>query len=207
MDITMLTSIAVIMLVALVSPGPDFVVVTRTVLARGSRAGFAVALGIAVGVFFYATLAMTGLAVILHQFAFLMAAIKIAGALYLFWLAIQIWKSAGAMPTLEKGDDADKTFMQDFTLGFITNLTNPKAIAFFSSVFAVALVPDVGIATKISIPILCALLAVLWFGFVSFGFGRPAVRLAYARLKTNLDRFTALLMAGFGVKLLAEAGR
>jgi threonine efflux protein len=78
-----------IWLAAVVSPGPNFLVVSRLALSRSRGSAIGAALGIAVGSLIYAALTMFGLSVLILRFAWLGDTIRIVGGAYLVWLGIQ----------------------------------------------------------------------------------------------------------------------
>lgn len=197
---------AMVVLVACMSPGPDFFIVTRTAIAQGMRAGFFSALGVAAGCFVYGTLAVLGLDFVFREFAGLALAVRILGGLYLAWLAVQVWQSAQVcLPVTDAASVASAR--SAFQSGLFTNLTNPKAIAFFSSVFAFALTPDTSLLTKAGLAVVAGIVALLWFSFVSFVLSRPVARHRYTATKPLIDRFCAAVMGTFGLKLIWSAVR
>jgi threonine efflux protein len=203
-----LLTIAVAMAFALILPGPDTLVVTQTALTRGRRAGVLVAAGIAGGVLFYAGLALMGLGLMIQQAGWLALVLKLAGGAYLIWLAFQIWKGSAAPfndTTAPGHAEPQRSAIREFGLGLITNLSNPKCVLFFASIFALLVGPDTTLTTKAAAWVLCGAETFLWFLFVATAFSLPRVRAGYARLKKRLDRITALLLGGFGLRLLWAA--
>ncbi len=198
--------IAPLFMIALMSPGPDFMLVSSLSLARGRMSGFQGALGIAGGIMVYTALSMWGLALVFQRMALLMTAVKIAGGLYLCYLGILLWRS-----TLTKKNDASddptpdappKNRRNAFVMGLFTNLANPKAIAFFASVFALALTPDTNTPTKLVTVILCTLMTVGWFGFVALALSTPRLRARYRQWSKAIDRVCGSLLLLFGIKLI-----
>src|SRR6202023_2061074 len=79
-----------------VSPGPSFVFVSRTSLALSRRDGMAAALGMGIGGVIFAALALFGLQAVLAKVAGLYAGLRLAGGLYLLYVAFRLWRAAGA---------------------------------------------------------------------------------------------------------------
>ena len=191
---------ALVVLVACMSPGPDFFIVTRTAIVQGHRAGFFAALGVALGCVIYGALAVMGLDFVFREFAGLALAVRIMGGIYLGWLALQVWRGAKS-PLPATDDSLIISARSAFQTGLFTNLTNPKAIAFFSSIFAFALTPETGLATKLGLALTAGAVALVWFSFVSFVLSRRAARQRYALAKPLIDRACAAIMALFAVKI------
>src|SRR5450631_4421345 len=82
-----------IWLAAVISPGPNFLVVSRLALSRSRRSAIGAAFGIAVGSLIYAGLTMFGLSVLILRFAWLGDSIRIVGGAYLVWLGVQAWRA------------------------------------------------------------------------------------------------------------------
>ena len=87
-------SIALIHLMAVISPGPSFVMAVRTDSSDGLRAALGVALGLGLGAVVWALAALFGLHLLFRLAPALLLAFKIAGAGFLFWIAIQTWRHA-----------------------------------------------------------------------------------------------------------------
>ena len=119
------------------SPGPDLILITRTSLAEGVKAGVAVAWGIACGVIVHAGIAVGGLAVALSQSPALHLALTWSAAGYLLYLAVMLLRSAlrkpGA-PMEGKGPVVQRR--TPFLRGLICNLLNPKAVFFIAALTA-----------------------------------------------------------------------
>jgi RhtB (resistance to homoserine/threonine) family protein len=205
-DFVVLFKIMTIMLLALVSPGPDFMIVTSLSLTRGRGDGIKAAAGIASVIFIYTIVSLTGLSALFERYLWLMIAVKICGGLYLLYLGFLMWKASLARqkdehlftPTEIKKKNA-------YLAGALTSLTNPKAIAFFASVFALALTPTTSIATKTAIAVAMPLLTLAWFSFVAFALSKPAVRTRYQRWQRVIDRVTGTVLGFFGLKLIISA--
>jgi threonine/homoserine/homoserine lactone efflux protein len=89
-----------------------------------------------------------------------------------------------------------------FLVGFLTNLTNPKALAFFTSIFALTLPTGATVETQGAIIVQMGIMPVIWFGIVSFGLSAPATRKLYLRWSQWIDRVTGTFLALFGLRLL-----
>src|SRR6185295_10726604 len=93
-------SIAGAITIGAVSPGPSFVLVVRTAIARSRRDGLAAALGMGIGGVTFAALALLGLNAVLAQASWAAVGLKLLGAAYLLYLAVMLWRGADApLPT------------------------------------------------------------------------------------------------------------
>src|SRR6202007_2105666 len=87
-----LVTVAVVHLLAAMSPGPSFITVSRTALASGRSAGLASALACGFGVLPWAIGALLGIVIVFKQAPWLYVALKAAGGLYLLYLAVMVWR-------------------------------------------------------------------------------------------------------------------
>ena len=125
-----LLAFALIMVVGQFSPGPDMLLLTRTALAEGLRAGWLMVFGIVTGLAFHATIAIGGMAVILGKGGVIALTMKWLAAGYLLWLA---W---GLVKKHEGGGEEVVPKRSPYLRGLFCNLLNPKVLVFFAGVVA-----------------------------------------------------------------------
>lgn len=111
------------------TPGPDMVYVVSRALAQGPRAGLVSAAGLSVGLAAHTLLAAFGVSVLLRASETAFVALKVAGALYLLWIGVQMWRAAPHLDVHAARDrlDAARLFWQ----GSLSALLNPKLALFF----------------------------------------------------------------------------
>lgn len=201
-----LFKILFVFLLALISPGPDFMVVSSISLGRGRLEGIKAAAGVAAGIVVYTLVCLLGLSALFMQHAWLVLGIKICGGLYLAYLGAGLIKSSFAAPHGEKAVvPADAKKKNAFLAGALTNLTNPKTVAFFASVFALALTPETGFTMKIIIGFSIPLETFLWFSFVAFCLSDGRIRRRYQCAKKWIDRGAGSFLGFFGARLFVSA--
>jgi len=137
-------TVALVHLLAVASPGPDFAVVVRESVAQGRRAGSWTALGVGCGIFVHVAYSLLGIGLIVSQSIVLFNLFKWLAAAYLVYLG---WRALRARPmSLEAIDGANaavaRSAWRAFVIGFVTNGLNPKATLFFLSLFTVVISPD-----------------------------------------------------------------
>ena len=117
------------------TPGVDFVLTVTRTLRGGARAGVAAALGISSGCALHALAAGSGLAALLALYPAAFVAIQWAGAAYLLWLALGMWRAAWraapAAVSQAPGVVTPPRLRREFMTGLMTNLLNPKVALFF----------------------------------------------------------------------------
>ncbi len=112
------------------SPGPDNIFVLTQSVARGARYGIAVASGLITGCIFHTSLVALGFAVILRDNEWLLLLIKIAGAIYLLFLAYKVYHSSDNINLDESVIKQDSWWVL-YRIGITMNLLNPKVTLFF----------------------------------------------------------------------------
>lgn len=200
-----LLSIGVTQLLAVMSPGQSFVVVSRTALANGRGAALAVTLGMGVGTVFWASAAMGGLAVLLGQAAWLYIALKLGAGIYLLFLAVAIWRGASRPADVEDTATRPMGFATALRLGFLTQIANPKVIVFFGSIFVALLPAQPPFWVSAAVLLIVFANETGWLAVVSCLFSSAGPRRAYLRLKRWIDRIMAVLLAAIGGRLVVDA--
>lgn len=110
------------------SPGPAWAAVVTTAMARGFRAAATMAIGVALGDVFFLLLAVSGLALLAQLLGSFFLVVKFAGAAYLIWLGIKIWRQP---PTVTESEAASGRSLGPLIGGFALTLGNPKVIMFY----------------------------------------------------------------------------
>ncbi|HKY94301.1 MAG TPA: LysE family transporter [Kiloniellales bacterium] len=190
-----------------ISPGPSFVFVVRTSVAQGRSAGLAAAFGMGVGACFFGGLAVLGLRTLMAEGGWLFTLLKIAGGLYLVYLAWRIWQGASEPLDVRNADLPGVRTGRAFWLGLGTQLSNPKIVAVFGAVFAALLPADPALWVMIALPPLIFLQETFWYGVVALAFSSSRPRALYLGAKLWIDRAAAALIGILGVRLIWEAAR
>ena len=199
-----LAGLLAIWLLAIVSPGPAFLVVSQSAVGRSRPAALGVALGISVGTILYAALTLWGFTAVVTQISWLGTALRIVGAIYLVYLGLALFQGAANETAQAPRDDAvpaANDARAGFRLGMLTALTNPKAIAFYLSLFAVALPPDMTNASKLVLLAAGFGLEIGWYGFVALVLSTGGPRRMYARARRTIDRVLGAVLLLAGVRI------
>ncbi|MDB5540397.1 MAG: threonine transporter [Devosia sp.] len=200
-----LFSILGALLIGAISPGPSFVFVVRTAVAQSRREGLAAALGMGVGAMLFGALAVLGLRTLIEDGGLLFTALKIAGGLYLVYLAWKIWSHAADPITVETPGPATANPRKAFTLGLLTQLSNPKIVAVFGAVFAALLPQNPDPWLYWSLPPLIFVQETAWYAIVAVAFSASRPRALYLNAKIWVDRAAAVFIGVLGVRLIIEA--
>jgi threonine/homoserine/homoserine lactone efflux protein len=204
-NIATLATIGFVHFLAVMSPGPSFLITARTAVAHSRADGIKVALGLGAGTVVWAAAALLGLNFLFHQLPWLFIGVKVGGALFLLWIALQIFQHANEPVDMNKGADNEDAH-SPLLRGFLTQVSNPKVVVFFGSIFVAILpteMPGWLIAPLIAI---VAINEIMWYSLVSMFFGSSPVRRSYLMAKRWVDRATAAFLGVLGLRLLWQAG-
>jgi threonine/homoserine/homoserine lactone efflux protein len=193
-------SIAGAITLGAMSPGPSFLMVARTAIARSRADGLAAALGMGVGGVLFAALALLGLHVVLIAVPWLYVFLKVAGGAYLIFIGWMIWR--GARAPVRIGDDVDATRGRSFWLALATQLSNPKTAVVYASVFVSMLPREIPLAVTLLLPLVIFAIEFGWYAIVALALSAPSPRAAYLRSKTWIDRAAGTVMALLGIRLI-----
>jgi threonine/homoserine/homoserine lactone efflux protein len=131
--------------------------------------------------------------------------LKLAGGAYLIYLAIRIWRGAKEAVILpQTAAFKSNSLRRSFSVALMTQLSNPKTAVAYASVFAALLPPHVPGWMILILPPLIFLIETSWYAVVTFVFSSYRPRSAYVRAKAWIDRVTALVIGGLGLRLIYE---
>jgi threonine/homoserine/homoserine lactone efflux protein len=199
-------AIAAAIAIGAASPGPSFVMVVRTAVAKSRADGLAAAFGMGVGGVIFCALALFGMRAVFAQAEWLYIGVKLAGGCYLIYLAARIWRSADQPLTQDGLRIVEGRLFKSFLLGLGTQLSNPKTLVFYGSVFAL-LPADLPLWGDFVLPPIILTIETGWYTLVALAFSLPQPRAAYLRWKGKIDRFAGAVMAALGVKLILSSTR
>jgi RhtB (resistance to homoserine/threonine) family protein len=195
-----------------VTPGADTMLVIRSVMARGQRAGLMTTLGICCGLFIHAVLSGLGVSLILVRSAMLFEAVKLIGAGYLIYLgAKSLWglrRGANVAldeQTAEQRRDVHRRPWQSFVEGMLNNVLNPKVAIFYLAFLPQFINPGDHVLGK------SMLLAgihwgegIVWLSLVTLLLGRVRAWLTHPRVRKSIEAVTGTVLIAFGVRLALE---
>jgi threonine/homoserine/homoserine lactone efflux protein len=191
------------------APGPDLAVVLRNTLAGGRRRGAWCAGGVTVSNVLQGTAAAAGLAAVVVRVEPLFQALRWAGIAYLVFLAGQAFASAvrGRYPDLDAGAaDPGRAAWTGLRQGFLSNVTNPKVLAFYLAVLPQFLRPDTAVPVVLAFALTHAVLGLAWLLAVVAGLHRARRVLGRRPVRRAMDAVTGCALLAFGARLATSRG-
>ncbi|HRK85632.1 MAG TPA: LysE family translocator [Alcaligenes faecalis] len=196
-----LLAVATITLLAVVSPGPDFALVTRNGYGFGRKIALISALGIAVGVQVHVLYTVFGLAILITQSPGVFWLMKGAGALYVMYLGYRTFHNAAGLTVGEVTGNTPSAW-QAFGMGFLTNALNPKTMLFVVATFTQCVQPNAPLWLNLAYGLLMSLLHWVWFSIVALAFSTMHLRTLLLARQGVLDRGIGAALFGLGASLL-----
>jgi len=198
-------TIAIVQIIALMSPGPDFFFVSQTAVSRSRHEAMAGVVGITLGVAMWSALALLGLQLLLHRLIWLERLITIGGGFYLCWMGVKMLRGALAKPAAGAAAPAVQVYagaLRSLRNGLFTNLANPKVVIYFGSIFSAFVGEGVSSSARWGLWALVVLETLLWFSFVAGCFALPVMRRGYLRISRWIDGCAGAVFMLFGLHLI-----
>ncbi|SEO76307.1 LysE family translocator [Trujillonella endophytica] len=189
-------------------PGPDTAVVVRSTLTGGRRRGTWSALGITASNAVQGTAAAAGLAAVVVRAEPLFQAIRWAGIAYLTYLGVQSLRSAlrGRYPASDEGASVAGVAVRGFRQGFLSNITNPKVLAFYLAVLPQFLGEAAAVPVLLAFALTHAVIGLAWSLVLVTGLHRSRAVLDRRSVRRSMDALTGCALLGFGARLAVSRG-
>ena len=204
-------TVALAHFLALLSPGPDFILVVKSAIRNKSKSAIGVAFGIALANAVYIGLCLIGVGSILAASIPIMITLKIIGGLFLIYLAYQALKARKS--SYENLDAFENTgfrnhsnsFWLEFITGFMSGVLNPKNLLFYLSLFTVVLTNDVSFSFKLGLGIWMTAVVFLWDAAIIFLLSTQQIRKRFTKIAFYIDKVTGVLLGLIGITIVKSA--
>lgn len=192
-------SVLLIHLMAVMSPGPDFIMALRNSLTYSRKTGIYTAIGFGIGIGIHVLYCVFGLALIIQSSPLVFNVIKFLGVAYLVYIGVLSIVSKTSNIEVGKQEYlTDISALKAIQMGFLTNVLNPKATLFFLSLFTFVIGPSVPTSIALLLGLLMMINTAIWFSLVALFFTQTKIRVLF-------DRYQKLFNVVFGILLIAIA--
>lgn len=192
-------SVIGIHLLAVMSPGPDFVMLLRNALTYSRKTGMWTALGFGLGIGIHVLYSIFGLGLLISQSEITYLVITYLGAGYLAYIGVMSFISkSGSLNINTVSSTSDITSIKAIRIGFLTNVLNPKATLFFLSLFTIVVGPDVPISTNIYLGVIMMVNTTLWFTLLAY-------LVTHNKILPTLEKHQNTFNKSFGIILIVIA--
>jgi RhtB (resistance to homoserine/threonine) family protein len=200
-------SFVTITILAVMSPGADFAMVTRNSIVLSRRAGLLTAVGISLGVLVHVAYSMLGIGIVIAQSILLFNVIKILGAGYLIYLGATMLRAKKASATQEAEAPPPISALAALRVGFLTNALNPKTTLFFVSLFPQVISSHTSILEQLGYGAFISLTHLVWFAFVACVFSSSVARAAITAVRHLIERGIGGILVTLGVGLALSSAQ
>lgn len=211
MDLYAVGTFTLVVLLLTIMPGPNGVLILKTVPQNGRRAGVLNLFGIVFGFYIHGLFSILGLSALILKTSQAFFIVKLIGSLYLLYLGVtSLWQSLFPKQSSDKTTkpqnkrNVTQQNRRLFLEGFLTNLLNPKASMFYLAIFPQFISlegnPIIDFLLLVGIH---SVVVVIWFSFVIFALGKTIRAVSSLRFKRIVQGAAGSLMVWFGYRVLA----
>ena len=196
----LITGFVIAGLILNITPGADFLYIMSSGLSGGSRIGLAAALGVNLGVVVHILAAAAGLSALLFAHPAAYDLIRICGAAYLAWMAVQVWRRSSPVARARSCPGVRQAARR----GFFINVSNPKTALFIFAFIPQFTDPTIG-PIWVQIVILGAIFLLNGAVFtLCLGVGSGYFAAALGRRVGVLNKISAILLGGLAARLIID---
>lgn len=206
---SLLLTICALHFVAQLSPGPDIILIAKSSASTTRRNTIHIIAGISLGIVLWVVLTLLGFTVLVEQFPWIQQVLMLIGGLFLAKMGwamlsggLRSLKQSSALEDVQAQSSAQKNY---FLLGLFTNLSNPKTLIYFSSVFSLALSSSASDYLKAQLAVIIPLQTFLTFVLLMLLLSQPKIKAVYQRSGSNIDILSGALFLIFALWLGYDA--
>lgn len=201
-NLILLATICGLHTLAVISPGPDFLMAVKNSITYSRRTGIYTAIGFALGIATHLVYCVTGLAFVISKSILLFSVIKYLGAAYLVYIGFKsIMSKSTAITVHDAAKKPDMTPFQAIKAGYLTNVLNPKATLFMLSLFTLVITPQTPAAVLMAASAYMILSTAVWFSLVAIFFSHGKIRKVYLKFQKAINRTFGGLLMLLGIRL------
>lgn len=194
--------IATTIQIALMSPGPDFIVTLRQTINYGRKYAYFSSLGIGFGILIHLGYTLLGIGLVLKNFPYFLDIVRILGALYLVYLGIGSFISNSSKIKVKNEKKLNYSYKKSFFVGFFTDLLNPKATIFFLSVFTAIVSIDTPMYIQSLYGLYCIFANIFWYMLVANILSRKKNLDLFNKHQNIIEKVIGVLLVLLGTKLI-----
>ena len=190
---------------AVVSPGPNFLVISRTALAHSRGSAMWVTAGVTTGAFLLIGSGFLGASAVFTRSERLYDALRLAGAAYLAYLGLKalwgLWRSRVVAVEASTPAAAFPSPSAAYRLGLLTIASNAKAYVYFVVFFTSIVPPDLPVIARLTLVVVMPAITFTWYTFIAWAFSGDTVRGWYARLRRPVELVFGALLLLIGIEV------
>lgn len=199
-------SVLLVFSIAIISPGPNFILVLNRSLTDSRRTGVYSAFGVATGSGLFALAGLLGLLVLVNSLPYFATLIRYIGGVYLVYLGLSMLLTCRqTMPTGGNDSSASMPPFAAYRSGLLTNLTNPKAWAFYLSLFTLVIDTEFPLWAKGFLVVSMFLISFGWYALMALMVSDRRLQRRFLNLQPLIKSTLGSLLILLGGKLLLRS--
>lgn len=205
---SLLLTICALHFVAQLTPGPDVLLIAKSSASTTRLNTLKIILGISAGIVVWVVLTLLGFTVLIEQFPWIQQVLMLIGGFFLArmgWGMLKEGLNTAQSPQLEGTLSMPQVKQKYFLLGLFTNLSNPKTLIYFSSVFSLALGSSANANLKSQLAVIIPIQTFLVFSLFMFIMSTPKIKALYQRAGHYIDILSGALFLVFAIWLWYDA--
>ena len=206
---SLLFTICLLHFVAQLSPGPDILLIAKSAASTTRQNALKIIAGISAGIVVWVVLTLAGFTVLIGQFPWIQQALMLLGGMFLAKMGWAMLK--GGVHSFKNRHQTDEDTNGQvqaknyFMLGLWTNLSNPKTLIYFSSVFSLALSSSASDYLKAQLAVIIPLQTFITFTLLMLLISQPKIKILYQRSGSYIDMISGGLFLLFALWLWYDA--
>ncbi len=204
MEFTQIASFIIVASLLVMSPGPNGILIAKTVPISGKAAGYANVAGFVVAFYLHGGLSILGISLLLTQSAQAFFIVKMLGAAYLCWIGVKaLWSAWHRVenPISIDPTKSKRTLNKAFVEGFLTNALNPKVSIFYLAAFPQFIPQTDAVVAAFLLVFIHSIINLIWFSAMVLLFSKLTGAANNRTFQRVLKTTTGIIFIGFGVKL------
>ncbi len=195
-------TVALINMLAIMSPGPDFIMITRNSLIYSRKTAVYSALGLGFGILVHITYSLVGIGLLISKSIIMFSIIKLFGAFYLIYIGYKSLTDRS-----DNNSENSNTKVKDLSkfeaikMGFLTNVTNPKVTLFFLSIFTLVIKPTTPLFIKLIMGAEMSLATFLWFTTIAVIFTHKLIKSRITNIQKTAEKVMGVILIVLGIKI------
>ncbi len=199
--LTEFITVALIHLLAVMSPGPDFAMVSKNSLINSRKVGILTAVGLGLGIIVHVVYSLIGIGIIISQSIVLFSIIKYLGAGYLIYIGYKALKSKKQQGAVTLGETKMISNGTAIKMGFLTNVLNPKATLFFLALFTQVINPETPLLIQVLYGAEMSVMTFVWFSLVALVLSQQGLKGVLSKIMHHVEHVFGAMLIALGIKI------
>lgn len=203
-----LLTVIIVHLLAVMSPGPDFVLVSKNALMHSRKSAVYTSIGLALGILVHVTYSLIGIGLIISKSIVLFSILKFLCAGYLIWIGYKSLIAKKSKLEIEEVKQTnDLSVFEAIKTGFLTNVLNPKVTLFFFALFTQVINPHTPKTIQLVYGLEMSVMTFLWFALVAIILSHKLIKNRFGFVQHYLEKTFGAILIALGIKVALSSSK